>query len=117
MIASGHASAHARVDLGEILDALAERIAEALAVRLGETHTAVDQWLSTREAAEHLGMHTDTLRRLAGSRAIQAEQDGPGCRLYFRISELDRWRESGGRHSRPAVPKASTRLPPARNAA
>ena len=37
-------------------------------------------------------MHRDTLRKLAAERAIPSEQDGPGCKLYFRRSDLDAWR-------------------------
>jgi hypothetical protein len=34
---------------------------------------------------------------LAAERAIPSEQEGPGCKLYFRRSDLDAWRQSGGR--------------------
>jgi excisionase family DNA binding protein len=95
----------------ELLDELACRIAERVASRLAEAQHRVDRWLTTREAADHLGMHADTLRRLAGARAIPSEQDGPGCALHFRLSDLDGWREAGG-HGRPSVSsEASTRLP------
>ena len=55
------------------------------------------EWLDSREAAEYLGLHRDTLRKLAAERAIPAEQEGPGCKLFFRRSALDEWRISGGR--------------------
>lgn len=85
---------HAVVD--ELVDMLAERVAARVQARLAVRSPEESPWLTTREAAEHLGMHPDTLRRLAAGRTIPSEQDGPGCSLHFRRSELDAWRESGG---------------------
>lgn len=90
-----------------LLDALADRVAE----RLGWTDKpSTDRWLSTKEAAEHLAIHPDTLRKYAAARSIPFEQDGPGCALHFRLSDLDAWRASGGERSA-AASRASTRLP------
>jgi excisionase family DNA binding protein len=50
------------------------------------------EWLDTRRAAEYLGIHRDSLRRLAAERTIPTEQAGPGCKLYFKRSDLDSWR-------------------------
>jgi excisionase family DNA binding protein len=90
-----------RSDL-DVLDVLIEKVAERVAVavvaRLGsEASEAVPEWLDSRRAAEYLGVHRDTLRKLAAERAIPAEQDGPGCKLFFRRSDLDIWRHAGGR--------------------
>ena len=64
-----------------------------------------DRWLDTRSAARYVGLHHDTLRKLAAG-AIPSEQDGPACKRYYRRSDLDRWRESGGRfHSASAFEK------------
>jgi excisionase family DNA binding protein len=93
------------------LDLLAERLESRLATRMGAGCSTTDRWLSTREAAQHLGMHPDTLRRLAATRVIPSEQDRPGCALHFRLSALERWRESGGPRFPRAEAKASTRLP------
>jgi excisionase family DNA binding protein len=74
------------------LNALAERIAAKLAVReRGEG----DPWLSTQTAASYLGIHRDTLRRLAGAGKIPCVQEAAGCKLYFRQSDLDCWRANG----------------------
>jgi excisionase family DNA binding protein len=53
--------------------------------------------LDSREATNDLGLHRDTLRRLAAMRAIPSEQDRRGCKLFFRRSALDEWRRAGGR--------------------
>jgi len=102
----------ADVTLDDLLVALADLIVERIVPRLGAQEDGLpDRWLTTREAAQHLGMHPDTLRRLAAGRVIVSEQDRPGCALHFRRSELDRWRESGGPRRPAAASPASTRLP------
>lgn len=94
-------SDHTHLDAGHVLDALldrlADRVAQALAARLGCEQTERDEWLDSRQAADYLGLHRDTLRRLAAAQAIPSEQDGRGCRLFFRRTVLDEWRRSGGR--------------------
>lgn len=94
----------------ELLDALADRIAERLG-QLAKQRDEPDRWLKTREAAEHLGIHPDSLRKLAVARMIPSEQDAPGCARHFRVSELDRWRASGGARRPGTASEASTRLP------
>jgi hypothetical protein len=44
----------------------------------------------------HLGVHRDTIRRLAAELAIPSQQGGPGCKLFFRRSDLDAWRCANG---------------------
>jgi excisionase family DNA binding protein len=83
--------------VSQLVDRLAERIAFALAERLSADDGDGDDWLDSRHAAEYLGLHRDTLRKLAAERTIPSEQDGPGCKLYFRRSDLDAWRRCGGR--------------------
>lgn len=78
------------------LDQLAERVAPRLSMWTASlTTSAHDRWLSSAEAAAHLGMTPNALHKLTAARAIPFEQDGPGCKLWFRRSELDRWREGG----------------------
>jgi hypothetical protein len=55
-----------------------------------------DGWLDTKRAAEYLGITTSGLHKLTAGRLIPFEQDGPGCRCWFKRSELDAWREHGG---------------------
>jgi excisionase family DNA binding protein len=84
--------------LDAVIEDLAERVAAAVVSRLGATHEQeVGEWLDSRGAAEYLGVHRDTLRKLAAERTIPAHQDGRGCKLFFRRSDLDEWRRSGGR--------------------
>jgi excisionase family DNA binding protein len=52
--------------------------------------------MDTRRAAEYVGVHTDTLRKLAAAGKVPYEQAGPRCKLYFRRSDLDRWRSAVG---------------------
>jgi excisionase family DNA binding protein len=90
--------AEATVLIDALIERLAERIATAIAGYLpGPCADVVDEWLDSRQAAEYLGLHRDTLRRLAAARAIPSEQDGRGRKLFFRRSTLDEWRRSGGR--------------------
>ena len=92
-----------------LIDQLADRLAAAVAERLGCQDTTGDEWLDSRHAAEYLGVHRDTLRKLAAERAIPSEQDGPGCKLYFRRSALEAWRRCGGqpRHLATVVANAA----------
>lgn len=79
---------------------VAERVAAAVVARLGtQTSDPLPEWLDSRRAAEYLGVNRDTLRKLAAERSIPAEQDGPGCKLFFRRSDLDDWRRAGGRNA------------------
>jgi excisionase family DNA binding protein len=92
-----------------ILDALIDQLADRLAKRLrgpashapGPASNGDDEWFDSRHAAAYLGVHRDTLRKLAAERAIPCEQDGPNCKLYFRRSDLDVWCRSGGRPRHP----------------
>lgn len=90
--------------IDSVLDRLADRLAAAVVARLGTDQVAQqDEWLDSRQAAHYLGLHRDTLRRLAAARAIPSEQDGRGCKLFFRRVALDEWRRSGGRSRHLAV--------------
>jgi excisionase family DNA binding protein len=81
--------------LEQVLSRLADLVADKLAARIGSDGSeSDDRWLDTREAAQYLGVHRDTVRRLAAERVIPAEQAGTGCKLYFRQRDLYRWRQS-----------------------
>ena len=92
--------------LDGLMTVIADRIAEAITARLASSvQDVAPEWLDSRGAAEYLGLHRDTLRKLAAERAIPAEQDGPGCKLFFLRTDLDEWRRAGGKavHLAPAV--------------
>ncbi len=85
-----------------IPDDLVERIAQRLAAAVlqelgaGATRGSPERWLDTQRAADYLGLHRDTVRKLAAAAKLPYEQDRPGAKLYFRQSALDGWRASGG---------------------
>lgn len=77
--------------LGRIADLVVDRMVERAAV---SADRAADEWMDARAAADYLGVHRDTLRKLAAERAVPVHQDGPGCKLYFNRDELDDWRRT-----------------------
>lgn len=59
-----------------------------------------DPWLDVHGAAKYLGITPKALRKIAGERReIVYEQDGPGCKMWFRRSALDSYR--AGHRRRP----------------
>jgi excisionase family DNA binding protein len=75
-------------------DGLAE-LALKLAPYLPQPGPAeADRWMTTREAAEYLGMSVNALHKLTAARKIPFEQDTPGGKCWFLKSELDRWRRT-----------------------
>ena len=82
--------------LDRLVTQLADLVAEKIAARLIDPRgVADDAWLDSRAAADYLGIHRDSVRRLAAEGAIPAEQASAGCKLYFRRSDLDAWRRPG----------------------
>jgi hypothetical protein len=54
-------------------------------------------WLTSLEAADHLGLTTNALDKHCAARAgIPFHQDVPGGKRWFHRDELDRWRRNGG---------------------
>jgi hypothetical protein len=49
-------------------------------------------WLNSRQAAAYVGLTLHALHKHTTARTIPFEQDGPGCKLWFRADELDAWR-------------------------
>jgi hypothetical protein len=102
VLASSVAGDRAAVDT--LLLALLERCAEDRALRErarlalgldGGPETARDGWLDSKVASAYLGLPLSTLHRLTAARAIPFEQDGPGCKCWFKRPELDEWRRRG----------------------
>jgi len=95
-----------RALIDQILARLADLVVDRLMARTdAQSSEQSSAWLDARGAAEYLGVHRDTLRKLAAQRAIPTHQNGPGCKLYFRRYELDEWRRS----SRPVRAAAALR--------
>jgi excisionase family DNA binding protein len=90
---------------GAVVDQLLGRLADLIAERLAgwlnenEEQTA-DEWMDARGAADYLGLHRDTVRKLAAERGIPVHQEGRGCKLFFRRAELDDWRRLASRATR-----------------
>ncbi len=82
--------------LDELIGQLADEIADRVAARIVAGQPARDGWLDTRGAAAYLGVHRDTIRRLAAESVLPAQQAGARCKLYFRRRDLDDWRSSNG---------------------
>lgn len=86
----------------DALEDLAARLVPLLAERLRTEPFDDDRrWMSTKQAAEYLGIPTSSLHKLTSAREIPFEQDGPGCRCWFRREELDRWRR--GETAKPSL--------------
>jgi len=78
------------------LDALADLLVPKLERRLKPAAVAEDGWLDAKRAAAYVGLSMNALHKLTAERAIPFEQEGPGCKMWFKRSELDAWREAGG---------------------
>src|SRR5437588_12657557 len=80
----------------ELLGNFAALIADRVLARIAADQEQRDGWLDTRGAADYLGVHRDTIRRLAAEGVIPAQRAGVGCKLYFRRDDLKDWRRSNG---------------------
>lgn len=72
----------------EQMDALVERIAARVSIA-----PAPSKWLSSKQAAEYLGMPFSTFQKLTAARRIRCQQDSQNGPLYFRPEWLDEWRD------------------------
>jgi hypothetical protein len=85
----------------DALDALAERLADLVLVRLREAQGHDDdRWMDSQQAAAYLGLSLNALHKRTAARAIPFGQDSPGAKCWFLRSELDRWRREGGHAAR-----------------
>jgi excisionase family DNA binding protein len=78
----------------ETVGALAQRAAEIVLASLGEqegARSAWPEWMSVETAARYLNASEERVRKLKDRREIPCYQEGPGCRVFFRRSELDEW--------------------------
>lgn len=100
----------ARLVLEGIREVLADPIAThelrtLLADLPGERDQLEDRWLDTRSAALHVGMSVDAFKKTMHE--IPASQSGPGCKRYFRRSDLDAWRMGDSAGASMPLPRAA----------
>ena len=70
------------------VDDLANQIASRLRT------PATEGWLNSDAAAAHLGISRNALHKLTAARKLRFEQDAPGCKCWFRRSDLDAYRRA-----------------------
>lgn len=80
----------------ETVAALAEQAAAIALARLSDRPAGDGwpEWMSVETAATYLDMAEERIRKLKDRRVIPYYQDGPGCRVFLRRSELDDWMAS-----------------------
>ena len=78
----------------ELLDALAERVAELIGERIETRPQLESPWLDFEAALTYLGYSRDQLYKLTAARAIPVRKKRGGHALLFRRDELDRWLEA-----------------------
>ena len=76
----------------ELLDAVAERIAELVFGRLERPEAS--PWMDLPAAASYLGFSRDRLYKLTAAGTIPCRRQPGGQRLIFHRDELDRWLET-----------------------
>jgi excisionase family DNA binding protein len=88
-------SALASALLAELTPDDLARLAQRLAPYLRPVEPATDDgWLTTKGAADYLGLSVNALHKLTAARQVPFTQASEGARCYFRRSDLDDWRQS-----------------------
>ena len=85
---------------------LADKLAPYIISRLPAPDPQPDGWLDSAGAAAYLAISKNALHKLTAERRVPFEQDGPGCKCWFRRSDLDAWRQGDAAKTQP---NASTR--------
>lgn len=67
-------------------------LAERLSPFLRAPTRRDDEWLSTKQTAEYLGLTVHAVHHYISEGRLPFHQERPGARCYFRRSELDAWR-------------------------
>lgn len=78
----------------ELVEAIAERVAELLHEHDRQAHEASSPWLDFEAARAYLGFSRDTLYKLSAARAIPCRKKAGGQGLRFHRGELDAWMEA-----------------------
>ena len=77
----------------ELLQELAQRMAEAMLEQTGALPATESPWLDFRSAMSYLGFSRNKLYKLTAARAIPFRKKEDGQGLLFHRDELDRWLE------------------------
>ena len=78
----------------ELLDGLVEEVTARVLAQLAEREADGDawpEWMSVETAARYLDVSEERVRKLKDRREIPHYQEAPGCRVFFRRSDLDEW--------------------------
>jgi excisionase family DNA binding protein len=78
---------------GELVEAIAQRVAELLREQAGATPEPVSPWLDFEGACAYLGFSRDRLYKLTAAGAIPCRKKRGGQGLLFHRDELDAWVE------------------------
>lgn len=73
----------------EIIDAVTQRVLDALALKEQADHWP--KWMSVDTAARYLDVSPERVRKLVARRELPFHQEGRGCRVLFSRSDLDDW--------------------------
>jgi excisionase family DNA binding protein len=73
----------------EVVEAIALRAAQIVVERLQVESQAWPEWMGIETAAKYLDVSVERVRKLQARRQLPFHQEGPGCRVFFRRSELD----------------------------
>jgi hypothetical protein len=85
---------------------LIDRAWPMIAERLPATDPAPEGWLDSKGAAAYLSLSRHALHKLTAARVIPFEQEGPGCKCWFKRSDLDAWRRGQDADAAKMQPKA-----------
>ena len=78
----------------EQLAAIAAKVRADLSTEIQPNAEPWPEWLSVESAARYLDVAQERVRKLIARRAVPYYQEAPGCRIFFRRSELDEWMQT-----------------------
>jgi excisionase family DNA binding protein len=75
---------------GQPLEAVLDDAAlAAIAAAISPTDTTWQEWFNVEDAAAYMDVSPERVRKLIARRAIAFSQEGPGCRVFLRRTDLD----------------------------
>jgi excisionase family DNA binding protein len=97
----------AELDDVELRRRLAELLLPYLEGPTTSSTAQLDPWFDTKQTAEYLGITRDALYKHTAARTIPFEQEAPGCKCWFKRSDLDAWRRGQTPNAAKAQPRSS----------